>query len=120
MSLPEKQKFLQKYPDPEGIKRLLDAPPRSYLRELTNPFWSSHDAGAVYWLGGAFVDFFIRRYGVSRFLELYFKAESRGFESECRRLCGVDLSTLENEFWQDVEQTVALDNFERSKSRPRK
>ena len=105
-SLPEKEEFLQKYPDPAGTKRLLDAPPRSYLRELTNPWWSTHDAGAVYWFGGAFVDFFIRRYGISRFLELYFNAASRGFEPECRRF-GVDLTKLESEFWQDVEGTVS-------------
>jgi hypothetical protein len=103
MSLPEQEKFLQQYPDPEGTKTLLDTPPRSYLRELTNPFWSTHDAGAVYWFGGAFVDFFIRRYGISRFLELYFHAASRGFEAECRRSCGVDLTALESEFRQDVE-----------------
>jgi hypothetical protein len=120
MSPREKESFLQKYPDPQGLRTMLDAPPRSYLRELTNPFWSSHDAGAVYWMGGAFVDFFIRRYGISRFLELYFNAESQGFESECRRLCGVDLTALESEFWEDVEHTVALENVERSKSLPRK
>ena len=80
MSLLEKQKFLQKYADPERTKTLLNAPPRFYLHELTNPFWSTHDAAAVYCLGGALLIFFIRRYGSSRFLELYFTAESRGFE----------------------------------------
>jgi len=103
MSPGEKEKFVQQMPDPEGLKQLLDAAPPSYLRELTNPFWHAHDAGAVYWFGGAFVDFFVRRYGVSRFLELYFNVGSRGFEDECRRLCGMDLTALEGEFWQDVE-----------------
>ena len=106
MSVPEKEDFVQKYPDPEGTKRLLDTPPSSYLRELTNPFWSTHDAGAVYWFGGAFADFFIRRYGVSRFLELYFNAASGEFEAECRRVCGAELTALESELWQDVERTV--------------
>jgi hypothetical protein len=105
-SLLQKREFLQNYPDPIGTKTFLEAPPLSYLRVITNPFWSRHNAGAVYWLGGAFVDFFIRRYGASRFVELYYNTESRGFESECRRLCKVDLNILETEFWQDVERTA--------------
>ena len=104
MAAPEKEKLAQKMPDPEGLKALLDVSPRSYLRELTNPYWSTHNAGAAYWFGGAFADFFIRRYGISRFLELYSNAASRGFEAECRRLCGMDLPTLESELWKDIER----------------
>jgi hypothetical protein len=103
----DQQKYVQNMPDPDGLKTLLDTPPRSYLRELTNPYWYTHDAGAVYWFGGPFVDFFIRRYGFSQFMELYFNTKSRGFESECRRLCGVELDTLESEFWKDVDLTTS-------------
>jgi hypothetical protein len=39
---------------------------------------------------------------------VFLTAASRGFEPECGRLCGVDLSALESEFWQDVEHRAAL------------
>jgi hypothetical protein len=105
MSPSDKQKFFENHADPWGWKRLLDSQPDSLLRALmTDPFWSLHNAGPVYSVGGAFVDFFIQRYGFAKFLELYLKSGAGGFELACRDLCGRDLELLETEFWNYAEE----------------
>jgi hypothetical protein len=81
------------------------------LKELTSPKWYHHDSGPVYSVGGAFVDFLIRRYGAERFLELYFTCRPGSFETVCRRALGTDLDALERLFWEDVERST-------DKSRP--
>jgi hypothetical protein len=86
-------------------RRLLGAVPRGYLRELTDPFWYHHDAGPVYPVGGAFVDFLLRRYRAERFVRLYFACRPGIFEAECRRVYGTDLDALEAEFWQDAARS---------------
>jgi hypothetical protein len=84
---------------------------RACLRDLTSPEWYHHGSGPVYAVGGAFVDFLIRRFGADQFLELYFTCRPESFEADCRQVLGMDLDTLERLFWEDVEGWVA-------KSRP--
>jgi hypothetical protein len=78
----------------------------SCLRELTRPEWYHHDSGPVYSVGGAFVDFVIRRFGPERFVELYFTCRQESFEADCQRVLGEDLDTLERLLWEDVERSV--------------
>ena len=61
---------------------------------------------ASYELGGAFVDFLIRRYGVARFLRLYNEGRPATFDATCLDLFGSDLDALEAEFWEDVRRQV--------------
>ncbi len=80
---------------------------RACLRDLTTPTWYHHDSGPVYPVGGAFVDFLIRRFGAEQFLELYCTCRPDRFEVACQRILGVDLDTLEQLFWEDVEGWAA-------------
>jgi hypothetical protein len=79
-------------------------PEQSYLRELTGPSWYHQIGGPVYSVGGAFAEFLIHKYGVQRFLGLYFACRPGRFEAECPVQLGVEFDTLETEFWQEVDR----------------
>jgi hypothetical protein len=79
-------------------------PDASYLRELTSPDWHHRIDGPVYNVGGALVEYILNRHGVERFLDLYFASRPGQFESACRTHLGVELDTLEGEFWRAVER----------------
>ena len=112
MSEPERQSFRESLVDPEGFARLLTlvgtraGADAFWLRELTGPDWYAHDNGAVYPVGGAFVDYLLRRYGAGKFVRLYFAVRPGTFEAECSRVLGDDLDTIERDFWDD-QQRVA-------------
>ena len=72
------------------------------IREMVGADWYHHDAGPVYPLGGAFVDFLIRRDGVGKFLRLYNGSREGRFGAVVREVYGTDLDALEAEFWEDV------------------
>ena len=71
---------------------------------MSDPFWYYHDLGAVYAFGGAFSDFVIRKFGAPKFVALYLACRPGEFEDVCQRVLGVDVDTLEREFWADVER----------------
>jgi hypothetical protein len=107
----ERQQFVKFLVDPEEVERQLwkawqAGGVTSHLRELTDPFWYHHDKGPVYSVGGAFVDFLLRRYGPKRFVELYFACRPGTFEADCQRVYGIDLDSLEKQFWEDAERLV--------------
>jgi hypothetical protein len=77
------------------------------LRELVGPEWYHLDRGPVYSVGGALVDFLLRRYGVEKFRRLYVECRPETFATDCRAILGVDLDDLEAEFWKDAEKTAA-------------
>lgn len=77
---------------------------RPYVRELVSPSWHHRIGAPVYDVGCAFVDYLIRRYGVQRFLRLYFACRQGTFESDCRTMLGTDLDELERGFWEEAEQ----------------
>jgi hypothetical protein len=74
----------------------------SYLREATG----LHGGMVVYFMGGAFADFLLRKYGPDRFVELYLTCRAGTFGEDCRRVLGVDFDTLEQQFWDDVERSA--------------
>jgi hypothetical protein len=78
-------------------------PSQSYLRELTGPAWYHHIGGPEYNVGGAFAEFLIEKYGIERFLGLYFACRPGRFEAECEAQLGVEFNALESAFWQEVE-----------------
>ena len=107
-----RRNFREKLVDPDGLGRLLElaaanggAVP-SWLRELTGPKWYAHDNGAVYSIGGAFVDYVLRRYGAGRFVQLYFAVRPGTFDAQCADILGDDPETIERSFWAD-EQRLA-------------
>ena len=80
--------------------------PNACLPELLGPAWYHHDSGAVYHIGGAFVEYVLRKYGTDRFVELYLTCRPGTAADDFARVLGADLPTLERQFWEDVERRV--------------
>ena len=74
------------------------------IREMAGPEWYHHDAGPVYPLGGAFVDFLIRRDGVEKFVRLYNGSREGRFGAVVRTVYGAELDAIEAEFWEDTQE----------------
>jgi hypothetical protein len=103
----ESDEMLASTMEPEGFRRLMSmykdsGKGPSYLRELTGPFWYHRHNGPVYIVGGAFVDFLVRRYGAKRFFELYYACRPGTFEADCCKTYGAELDALEEDFWADA------------------
>jgi hypothetical protein len=77
------------------------------VRDLVGPDWYHQDSGAVYPVGGGFVDFLLRKYGPEQFLDLYVRCRPGRFERDCEVILGASLEELEEEFWQEAERLVA-------------
>jgi hypothetical protein len=84
-------------------ERTAGGPAQSYLRELTGVAWYHRIDGPVYSVGGAFAEFLLRKYGVGRFLRLYFACRPGRFEEDCMAQLGVEVDALESEFWAEVD-----------------
>jgi hypothetical protein len=84
-----------------------DGNPSLGVRDMISPDWYHRDAGPVYPLGGAFVDFLIREYGVLRFVRLYNEGKPETFLASCRDIFGADFDALEEAFWKDAEKQIA-------------
>jgi hypothetical protein len=76
------------------------------IRELAGPAWYHRDAGPVYPLGGAFVDFLLQRGDAARFLRLYNRSREDRFGAVVREVYGVELDALEAEFWAEAGRRV--------------
>ena len=77
------------------------------LRDMVGPDWYHRDQGPVYSLGGAFVDFLVRRHGAGRFLRLYNEGRPGGFDAACRAIYGCGLDDLEAAFWDEARRLAA-------------
>jgi len=77
------------------------------LRALFGPTWYHRDAGPVYSVGGAFVEYLIRRFDGDRFRQFYLECTPGQFETKCRELFHVPFDELESDFWIDVEATLS-------------
>lgn len=75
---------------------------KGYLRLLTGPGWYHRDRGPVYPVGGALVNFILKKYGVERFLDLYRRARPGAFDGTCRVALGVELDTLEGQLGEEL------------------
>jgi len=78
-------------------------PTDSYLRELVSPAWYHHIDGPVYNVGCAWCDYLIRTHGVEKFMQLYFSCKPGTFETDLRRVYGIDFAVLERDFWKQAE-----------------
>jgi hypothetical protein len=76
------------------------------LRQLTGPDWYDRHEWAAYTHGAALVDFLLRRFGPETFLELYATCRQATFESDCRRVLGLDLDGLDAAFRADIDRLV--------------
>ena len=76
------------------------------IRELLGPDWYYRDAGPVYSVGGAFVDFLIRTRGAASFRRFYTECQPKTVEAKCQEIFETDLDHLEAEFWEDVQKAL--------------
>ncbi len=74
------------------------------LRQLTGPEWYDRHDWPVYLHGAPLVDFLLRRFGPERFLLLYTTCSQSTFESDCRRILGLDLDGLDAAYRADIER----------------
>jgi hypothetical protein len=74
------------------------------VSELVSGRWYHWDNGPVYWVGGAFVDFLLRRHGAATFVRLYVECRPDTFAADCQAILGTSLGDLEAQFWSDAEQ----------------
>jgi hypothetical protein len=63
----------------------------------------------AYDIGGAFVDFLLRRDGPSKFIELYNGIHPDNIDVECLKLFACNLDELERQFWLDVEERLPVE-----------
>ena len=75
------------------------------IRELLGPDWYYRDAGPVYSVGGAFVDFLIRTRGSASFRRFYAECQPKTIQAKCHEILQTDFDDLEAEFWDDVQKT---------------
>jgi len=73
------------------------------LRAVLDPDLYHVGTSFAYDLGGALVDFLLRRYGADTFVTFYNAVRPETVDSECERAFGCGLDRLEREFWADVE-----------------
>jgi hypothetical protein len=102
----ERGAFLKTLVDPVGFDRLFrnfekDAN-ASYVEALTDEYWYHRDKGPVYAVGGALVDYLIRKYGAPAYLEFHLGSRPGAVEAECRHVFGVGVREVEAGFWRDV------------------
>ncbi|MFO1043340.1 MAG: hypothetical protein U0941_16270 [Planctomycetaceae bacterium] len=88
--------------------------PEIQVRDLFGPEWYYRDEGAVYSIGGAFVEFLIRRYDVVRFQRLYVESSLGTVDARCREIFERSLVELEAEFWIDVKTILKSHSQSRS------
>lgn len=77
------------------------------MRELFGSPWYHRDLGPVYSIGGAFVDFLIRKHGTKKFLRFYIECRPDSFEAVIRDVFASDIDALESEFWSDATEQVS-------------
>jgi hypothetical protein len=70
---------------------------------LVEPKWYHRDSGPVYPLGGAFVEFLIRKHGAAKFLRLYNESREASFKYTFHEIYDVELDAMEIEFWNDAQ-----------------
>jgi hypothetical protein len=73
------------------------------LRSILSPDLYHVGSAYAYDLGGALVDFLLRRYGPDKFVAFYNGVRPGSFDEDCRRVFGRRIDDLEAEFWEDVE-----------------
>ena len=76
--------------------------PSLSVADLFGPEWYHHDFGAVYFYGGAFVDYLIERFGPDKFVAIYNRCQPHQFEEDVQAVYGESLAELEAAFWSVI------------------
>lgn len=85
------------------------------LRELTSPGWYSNSDGPVYFQGRALVDYLLRHYGAAKFLELCRICRPETFPDDVKRVLGVSLDELDEDYQADAAEREKPEPTDREK-----
>jgi hypothetical protein len=77
------------------------------LRQLTGPDWYHRHEEPAYVQGATLVNFLLRRFGPEAFLELYTTCTQSTFESDCRRILGLDLDGLDAAYRAEIDWLIS-------------
>lgn len=88
----------------EEAIRLRNANPRFGIRDLFAADRYHLDDGEAYGLGGAFVDFLVRTYGVASFVRFYNSCRPDTYASTFQECFGTELHTAETQFWEGLRR----------------
>jgi hypothetical protein len=77
------------------------------LRQLTRPDWYHRHEEPAYFQGATLVNFLLRRFGPEAFLELYTTCSPSTFESDCRRILGLDLDGLDAAYRAEIDRLIS-------------
>jgi hypothetical protein len=90
-------------------QQLAELPGSSALRKILSPDLYHVGLSEAYEIGGAFVDFLLRRYGAEKFLAFYNLVHPENYESVCEQVFKASWDTLEQAFWAEMERSVRAD-----------
>ncbi len=74
------------------------------LRKLAGPDWYDRHDLPAYKYGAPLVNVLLDRFGPAKFLDLYTTCRQATFESDCRRILGLDLDGLDAVYRAEVER----------------
>lgn len=82
------------------------------IRELLGPEWYHRASGPVYTIGGAFVDFLLRRFGGPSVRRFSTECQPESVEAKCLEIFGIGPDELDTQFWEDVRQSLQMSTRE--------
>jgi hypothetical protein len=77
------------------------------LRQLTGPDWYDRHEEPAYFQGATLVNFLLRRFGPEAFLKLYTSCRPSTFDSDCRRILGLDLDGLDAAYRTEIDRLIS-------------
>ena len=92
-----------------------DENPTIGLVDLLGPETYLLDTGLAYPYGGAFIDFLLRNYSVTQFVDIYNHWDVSASDMGFRCVYGTGLKELEGEFWRDattIARSIPIVNTE--------
>jgi len=93
---------------PEPLKMAALAcrgPAKSCLANILSPEDYHRGKHEAYFVGGALVDYLLRRHGPEPFLDFYNSCRPASYKTDFERAYGVNFLDMENAFWQEMERT---------------
>jgi hypothetical protein len=76
-----------------------------YLETLLRPDSYHYGTADAYYVGGALVDYLVRRYGGERFLDFYNSCHPETYRGDFERVYGIGFQEMEDDFWKEMEST---------------
>jgi hypothetical protein len=83
------------------------------LRELLGREWYSRHEMPAYMQGAALVRCILAKFGPDRFVALYATCRPATFAADCKRILGVSIDQLDQDYWSDIEKQAGPGGYHR-------